>query len=187
MTESTDITQLLDRASAGEAGAMERLLPLVYDELHRIARNKMRGEREGHTLQATALTHEAFLRLVDQSRVSWQGRAQFFAVAATTMRRILVDHARGRSRQKRGGDVEHLRLTLIEDVGAPEREEDVIALDDALTRLEREDEVKARIVELRFFGGLSVKEVAETLGLGVRTVERHWEFARAWLYRELRG
>jgi len=182
-----DLTLLLNEASRGSREAVDRLLPLVYRELHRMAHRRMRREGPGQTLQATVLTHEAYLRLVDQSRVTWQGRGHFFAMAATTMRRILVDHARRRAREKRGGRLQHVRLTVAEDVAGPAPDEDVLALDEALARLAATDAVKARIVELRFFGGLGVKETAETLGLPVRTVERHWQFARAWLYNELHG
>lgn len=182
-----DITVLLEEVSRGSREAVEQLLPLVYRELHRMAHRRMRSEGPGQTLQATVLTHEAFLRLVDQSRVSWQGRGHFFAMAATTMRRILVDHARRRARQKRGGQVQHVCLTVAEDLATPTPDHDVLALDEALARLEAADPVKARVVELRFFGGLGVKETAETLGLPVRTVERHWQFARAWLFNELHG
>jgi RNA polymerase sigma-70 factor (ECF subfamily) len=180
----THTTQILERIDGGEAAAAQELVPLVYDELHRMAAAFLRRESPAHTLQPTALVHEAFLRLVDQTRVQWKGRAHFMAIAAETMRRILVDHARARLREKRGGG--RLRVTLQADLAlSPERDEDVLALHDALERLAQLDARQARLVELRFFGGLDMAEVAEVLGVSKRTVESDWTMVRAWLKREL--
>ena len=159
-------------------------MPLVHDELHRIAVRCMRGERRGHSLQATALVNEAYVRLVDAKRVRWQDRTQFLAMSARLMRRVLVDHARARLYQKRGGGA--VKVTLVEEhAGSDERPHDVIALDDALDALGAFDQRKSRVVELRFFGGLSVEESAQVLGVSVDTVMRDWKLARAWLGREL--
>ncbi|MGI8481347.1 MAG: sigma-70 family RNA polymerase sigma factor [Chthoniobacterales bacterium] len=181
-----DITLILSEWSAGNAEAAERLMPLVYQELRRLARQHLQRERSDHTLQPTALVHEAYLRLVDQSRVSWQNRAQFFGVAAQLMRRILVDHARAHAAEKRGGNVEYV---LLDEAAAPaeERPVNLLALDDALTQLASLDSRKSRIVELRFFGGLTVEETAEAMGLNSATVRRDWTFAKAWLHRALGG
>ena len=187
-----EVTRLLhEHASRGDAdGESPRpaeILPLVYGELRRLANHYLQAERAGHTLQATALVHEAYMRLVDQTRVEWQGRTHFFAVAAKAMRRILVDHARSRLREKRGGDMQ--RVTLGEDV--PPRAdgfldvEDVIALDEALTRLAELDPRQAAIVEQRVFAGSTVKEAAANLGVSLRTAEADWAHAKAWLAREL--
>jgi RNA polymerase sigma-70 factor (ECF subfamily) len=178
-----DVTQLLRSWSDGHQEALERLVPLVYAELRRLARGYMRGEREGHTLQTTALINEAFLRLIDWKNVSWQNRAHFFGVSAQLMRRILVDFARSRS-AKRGGDVS--RVTLDEALIPAVSRTDVVAVDDALKSLEALDLRKAKIVELRFFGGLSTAETAEFLKISTRTVEREWSLAQAWLLRELK-
>ena len=178
------ITSVLEAADRGEAIRADELLPLVYDDLRSLARRYLARENAGHTLQPTALVHEAWVRLVDQSRVQWKGRTHFFAIGAQAMRRVLVDHARGRLRDKRGGG--RPRVELREDVAlASERDEDVLAVDEALEKLARLDERQARIVELRFFGGLSVEEVAEVLGVSKRTVEAEWTMLRAWLRREL--
>jgi RNA polymerase sigma factor (TIGR02999 family) len=159
-------------------------MPLVYDELRGLAERLLRNERPGHTLQPTALVHEAYLRLIDQTRVRWQGRAHFFALASCTIRRILVDHARGARRVKRGGG--RLRLSLNEDlVPTEDGQLDLIALDDALSTLAADHPDQARIVEMRFFGGLTIAETATVLGVSASTVEREWRFARAWLYRAL--
>ena len=177
-------TQILQEMQAGDRNAPARLLPLVYDEFRHLARHYLKAERANHTLQPTALVHEAYLKLVDQSRVNWQGRTHFFAVAAQAMRRILVDHARAHLRQKRGGGAH--RITLDDAVAlSPQREEDVLALDEALEKLAQLDERQAKIVELRFFAGMTVEEVAESLGVSKRTVEADWTMARAWLLREL--
>ena len=177
-------TVLLLRWKDGDSKAMEELLPLVYDELRRLARGYLYRERAEHTLQSTALVHEAYLRLIEQD-VEWQSRAHFLGIAAQMMRRILVDHARARSAAKRG---EGLRVTLDEKMAIAEaRDLDVIALDRALTRLAQQDEAQARIVEMRFFAGLSIEETAEVLGISPATVKRDWAMAKAWLTRELQA
>ncbi|MEZ4586642.1 MAG: sigma-70 family RNA polymerase sigma factor [Gemmatimonadales bacterium] len=189
MSESTSptthvVTRLLGDLQAGDESAAERLVPLIYSELHGIAERQMRNEREGHTLQPTALVHEAFLKLVDQ-RAGWQNRAQFFGVAAQVMRRILVDHARRRRAQKRGGGEVQVTLDdVAADVGSP-ASLDLVLLDDALNKLAALDARQAKVVELRFFAGLSVEEAAEALGTSPATVKRDWQFAKAWLKREL--
>ena len=178
------MTQLLLAWSAGKTGAEDSLFQVVYDELKRIARRYLNREREDHTLQPTALVHEAYLRMVDQTRVSWQNRAQFYGVAATMMRRILVNHARGLATEKRGGAAQ--RLSLDEgSFSSTESATDLLALDEALQRLAHLDERKSRVVELLFFGGLENKEAAEVLGVSEKTVQRDWQMARSWLYREL--
>jgi RNA polymerase sigma factor (TIGR02999 family) len=180
-----DITAILKSASEGSRDAMDRLIPLVYEELRLLARARMRGEGGAHTLQTTALVHEAFVRLVQTEAIDLQSRRHFFALAARTMRRVLVDHARSRGRQKRGGGATHLTLDEARDVGVS-RPAHVLDLHEALERLAEEDERKALVVELRFFGGLGVREAAEVMGVSASTVERHWVFARAWLHRELK-
>jgi RNA polymerase sigma factor (TIGR02999 family) len=187
--ESTpsDVTQLLVAWGAGDAAAGDRLVPAVYAELRRQAARAMRRESFENTLQTTALVHEAYLRLVDQRRVVWRSRAHFFGVAAQLMRRILVDHARGRHAAKRGGGLQQLAL-LDADVAIPAAAEagvEVIALHEALERLAALDPVQARLVELRYFGGLSIEETAEALDVSPATVKREWAIARAWLRREL--
>jgi RNA polymerase sigma factor (TIGR02999 family) len=178
------ITHLLHEWSAGDERALEELTPLVYEELRKQATRYLRRERQGHTLQTTALIHEAYLRLVDARDVEWQGRAHFFAIAANLMRRILVDHARRRDAHKRGGD--HVRLPLDEALAiAEESHVDLLALDEALDRLAAFDAQQARVVELRFFSGLSVEEAAAALGVSPRTVKSDWALARAWLRREI--
>jgi len=183
-SSSHHVTQLLRAWGDGDARALERLVPLVYDELHRLARRYMAQERPGHTLQTTALVNEAYLRLVDSTQASWQNRTQFFAICAQVMRRILVDWARARQAAKRGGEVQPLELeealVVSEKPG-----EDLVALDDALRELAAVDPRKSRVVELRFFGGLSVEESAEVLDVSVETVMRDWKFAKTWLRREL--
>ncbi len=182
--ERDQVTGLLHAWGAGDEQALQRLVPLVEAELHRIARRCMKAERAGHSLQATALVNEAYLRLVDVQRVQWQDRAHFLAMSARLMRRVLVDHARARGYQKRGGGA--VRVTLVEGVGGTdERPHDVVALDDALTALASMDPRKARVVELRYFGGLTVEEAATVLGVSSDTVSRDWKLARAWLLREL--
>jgi RNA polymerase sigma-70 factor (ECF subfamily) len=164
----------------------DRLLPVVYGELRRLAAAYLRGERPGHTLQPTALVHEAYVRLINQRQIDWTNRAQFIGIAAVMMRRILVNHARDRIAGKRGGGAEHVPLTLAGDgIGAPEV--NLLDLHDALTDLSESDPRKGRIVELKFFGGLTTEEIAETLDVSVATVERDWKFARAWLYRAVSG
>lgn len=180
-----EVTLLLRRWGDGEPEAMEALMPLIYSELRTIARRYLRREREGHTLETSALVHEAYFRLVDQNRVQWGGRSHFYAVAAQSMRRILVDHARGHRYQKRGGGAPRVPLDEAFHLG-DERPVDLVALDDALKELAQEDPQKAQLVELRFFGGLSHPEIAEVLDVSLSTVERSWRLARAWLYRALR-
>jgi RNA polymerase sigma-70 factor, ECF subfamily len=181
-----DVTQLLHAWAAGDPSALEALSPLVAGELHRLARRYMRMEHVGHTLQATALINEVYLRLVDWRNVRWQDRAHFFAVSAQLMRRTLVDHARRHRVRKRGGHV--VKLSLDEGaVAVPERSADLVAIDEALVRLGTVDARKSKVVELRFFGGLSVEEIGEVLNISPRTVKREWSLARAWLDTELTG
>jgi RNA polymerase sigma factor (TIGR02999 family) len=178
------VTALLIEWRAGDHGAIERLLPLVHGELKRIAKRHMAGERPDHVLQATALVNEVYLRLIDVRRVQWQDRAHFFAMAARLMRRVLVDFARARNNQKRGGALH--RVTFDQNLPvASETPDDLIAIDDALRALSAEYERKAQVVELRFFGGLSVEETAEVLRISQETVMRDWKFAKNWLLREL--
>ncbi len=184
MAESADVTALLVRASEGDSRAADELLPLVYDQLRALAADLMRRERVDHTLQPTALVHEVYLKLIDQTRARWEDRAHFFSVAAQALRRILVDHARGHAAAKRGG--QRAKLELNEGIiAAYEEAVDVLALDDALRRLAEQDTQRARVVELRFYGGLTIDETASVLDVATRTVERQWRYARAWLYREL--
>jgi RNA polymerase sigma factor (TIGR02999 family) len=182
---ASDISVLLRAWTGGDQGALERLTPIVYQELHRLARRYMQGERTGHSLQTTALVNEAYTRLVDYKRMQWQDRAHFFAVSAQLMRRILVEHARRRN-LKRGGGVQHLPLEAAATV-AGEDDTDLVALDDAMNTLARIDPRKVQVVEMRFFGGLSVEETAEVLKVSAVTVKREWKAARAWLFRELTG
>ena len=179
-----DVTGLLLAWRTGDDDALARLTPLVYDELHRLAHRYMRGEQTGHPLQTTALVNEAYLKLVDSRRVGWQNRAHFFAVAAQLMRRILVDVARRQRFQKRGGDWRQVSLPDGLELAAP-LDTDIVAVDDALQELARLDPRKARVVELRFFGGLSLEETAAALSVSTDTVGRDWRAARAWLSREL--
>ena len=187
MADSTgDVTRLLQAWSGGDAEALPRLMPLVYAELRRLAGAYLRREAPGHTLQPTELVHEAYLRLIDQTRTQWQNRSQFFGIAAQAMRRILVDHAREKQAQKRGGGAAKVSLDDTVELGiGPDL--DLVALDQALTALARIDPQKSRVVELRFFGGLSVDEVAEIVNVSPRTVAREWRAAKAWLYGELSG
>ena len=179
-----NVTRLLQAWSQGEDAALEELLPLVHQELRRLARRYMFGERPEHTLQATALVNEAYLRLVSSRQVNWQNRAHFFAISAQLMRRILVDHARARGYRKRGGGA--AKITLDEAlVRPPEKGQDLVALDDALKELAGVDPRKSKVVELRFFGGLSVEETAEVLKVSPETVQRDWRLAKAWLVREM--
>lgn len=178
------ITQLLIEVTNRNSAAVDALLPLIYDELRSLAANYLRRERPDHTLQPTALVHEAYLRMVDQTQVNWQNRAHFFGVAAQMMRRILVDHARAHTAEKRGADFQ--KLSLDENIDKTvERSSELIALDDALKALFEMDEQKGRIVELRFFGGLSIDETAEVLGVSAPTVKRQWRMAKAWLYGQV--
>ncbi len=183
---TTDPTQWLDEISHGDTRHVDQLITCVYDELKIIAARKLAHETPGNTLQTTALVHEVFLRLVDQERVSWQSKAHFLAISAQMMRRVLVDHARAKLRKKRGGGRQ--RISLREDLTVSNKKnEDVLAVDDALLKLAELDPVQARIVELRFFSGMTVDEVAEVLKMSKRSVERQWTWIRAWLRRELAG
>ncbi len=179
-----EITGLLLAWRDGDNDALERLTPLVYQELHRLARGYLRGERVGHTLQTTDLVNEAYLRLIDANRMQWQNRAHFFAVSAQLMRRILVDFARARRNLKRGGGAVQVSLDEALTIG-PERSAELVALDDALTALAKLDERQSKVVELRFFGGLTEIEIAEVLQLSPRTVSGDWNLARSWLLREM--
>lgn len=183
---SADVTALLMAWSEGDRAALERLIPLVHQELRRIARRHMAHERPGHTLQATALVNEAYVRLVDLKRMKWQNRAHFFAMSARLMRRVLVDMARAKGYQKRGGGARKVSLDEALVV-AEEPRQDLVALDDALNVLEGVDARKCQVVEMRFFGGLTVDETAEALHVSPETVMRDWQFAKAWLLRELRA
>jgi RNA polymerase sigma factor (TIGR02999 family) len=186
------VTDLLHRWSGGDERALGSLVPLVYEELRRLARRHLRGEREGHTLEGTGLVHEAFLRMLDQHTVQWDSRAQFFGWASSLMRRILVDHARARNAAKRGGGAPLQSLDVLEEQGAElparatdDRLLDILQIDEALQRLAALDERQARVVELRFFGGLSAEETAEALQVSLATVKREWATARAWLLLQL--
>jgi RNA polymerase sigma factor (TIGR02999 family) len=179
-----EVTQLLLRWSKGDRDALEALTPLVYDELRKLARSYLRHERQGHTLESTALVHEAYMRLIDQREVEWRSRSQFFALAASLIRRILVDHARARIAAKRGGP--GVKLSLDEAfAAAEERDQDLIALNDALQALAANDEQQAKIVELRYFAGLTIEETAEVLEISPATVKRDWLVAKAFLKREM--
>ncbi len=185
-TPSGAVTQWLLDWGRNDKQGLDQMLPVVYEELHRLAAHYLSREGTGHTLQPTALVHEAYLRLVDQRRVDWRNRAQFLGVAASMMRRILVNHARDRGAQKRGGRREQVTLSLIESPsGRPDVE--LIALEDALQGLTELDQRKGRVVELKFFGGLTTEEIAEVLQVSGATVEREWAFARAWLYDAIEG
>lgn len=185
-SEQIDVARSLHDIAAGNETEADRLMPLVYDQMRSLARSMLHQENPGHTLQPTALVNEAFLKLADQSRVNWKGKTHFFAIGAKVMRRILVDHARGRKRQKRGGGMR--RITLEDDLTVSNRnDEDVLAIEEVLNKLAKLDPRQAKIVELRFFAGLTVEEVAEVLGVSKRTVESDWTMARAWLRRELSG
>jgi RNA polymerase sigma factor (TIGR02999 family) len=180
------VTRLLGEATEGRAGALSELMPVVYEELRALAESCFRAERGAHTLQPTALVHEAFVRLAGGGEIRAESRGQFFALASKAMRNVLVDHARARDRQKRGGGWDRVSLTLASDGGTTEREIDVLALNEALEKLGALDERKARLVELRFFGGLGEREAAETMGIARSTASDEWRMARAWLGRELR-
>jgi RNA polymerase sigma factor (TIGR02999 family) len=182
--DSAPVTSLLAKWQEGNPAALDALMPLVYDELYRRARSYMRSEKAGHTLQPTALLHEAYLRLVDHEQSTWKDRAHFFAVTSQIIRHILVDHARSRGRLKRGGPA--VRIAMAEGLAVTEPQEiDLVDLDGALERLTALDQRQGRIVELRFFGGLSIEETSEALKISPATVKREWSIARAWLYREL--
>lgn len=181
--EPIDVPETLTKVAAGDQDAAEQLMPLVYDRLHGLASSMLRGESSGHTLQPTALVNETYLRLADQTRVDWRGKTHFFALGAKMMRRILVDHARTKQRQKRGGGMS--RIPLVDDLQITNRrDEDVLALENALVKLADVDPRQSQIVEMRFFGGMTVAEVAEVLGVSKRTVESEWTMIRAWLRRE---
>jgi len=184
--DAENITDLLVSYGRGDKESLDKLMPAVYDELRRQAARYLRREQPGHTLQTTALIHEAYLRLVDQRNVQWQNRAHFFGIAAQMMRRILVDHARTKKRVKRGGS--DIKVSLNDATVAVKGQDlDVVALDEALTRLERIDAQQSRVVELRFFSGLTVEETAEVMQVSPATVKRDWSMAKAWLHRELSG
>jgi RNA polymerase sigma-70 factor, ECF subfamily len=183
-TRVSKTTQFVEQVSQGNREAVDQLLPVVYDELKQLAAHYMRRESSGHSLQPTALVHEAFLRLVDQERVSYQGKTHFFALGAQAMRRILVDHARAQGRDRRGGNLN--RVVFDEEaVFSRSSDEDILVIDDLLTRLAELDSRQAQIVELRFFGGLKVEDVAEAMNLSKRTIEAEWTMARAWLRSQL--
>lgn len=182
--DTHEITELLQAWSEGDQNAAEKLLPLVYDELHRLAHQHMRREKQGHMLQTTALLNEAFIRMIDQKELHFENRARFFALAAQLMRRVLVDDARQRKRAKRGGG--NIQVSLNDDINVAEQQAaDVLALDEALKLLAQQDARQSAIVELRFFGGLSIEETADVLKISVATVTRDWTFARAWLRHEM--
>jgi RNA polymerase sigma factor (TIGR02999 family) len=184
MESSGDVTRLLLELSGGNRTVVDELVPFLYPELKRIAAGQLRQERPGHTLQVTALVHEAYLKLVDQRQVNWQNRAHFFGVAAQIMRRILMDYAKGRARGKRGGGGAMAPLDEALAVST-DRAAELVAIDEALDRLAKFDERQAKVVEMRFFGGLSVEETAEVLGVSEPTVKREWAMAKAWLHREI--
>ena len=181
-----EVTDLLNDWSNGDQEALNRLMPLVYDELRRLASRHLRHERVGHTLQTTALVHEAYLKLVDQKKANWQNRVQFFATAAKVMRHVLVDYARSRKAVKRGGD--YCRLSLDEAaISSEEKDADLLVLNEVLDKLATIDPQQCRVVELRVFGGLTVEETAEALGISSRTVKREWSMAKAWLHKQIRN
>ncbi len=184
-TTPDNVTQLLVELTDGNTQVLELLLPVVYKELRSLANNYLRRERADHTLQPTALVHEAYIKLVDQKNVQWQNRAHFFGVAANIMRRILVDHARKHKADKRGGEFSKEQLEEALVVVSDEKSFELLALDDALEQLAKVDPQKSRIVELRYFGGLSVEETAEVMGISEITVKRHWKMAKAWLYGQI--
>ena len=184
----SELTLILSELERGQRESTGRLLPLVYEELRRLAAQHLAREKSGHTLQPTALVHEAYVRLLagDSEPTGWEGRRHFFAAAAEAMRRILIDHARSKHRLKRGGQLRRHDVTLV-DPPSPERSEDLLALDEALERFAGRDPVKAELVKLRFFAGLTQQQAAEALGISTATADRYWAYARAWLYRELVG
>jgi RNA polymerase sigma factor (TIGR02999 family) len=186
MSDQGHITSVLVDVSEGRLSA-DTLLPYVYDDLRRLAQHYLVRERPGHSRQATSIVHDVYLRLVDQNRVDWRNRAHFFAVAALAMRRILVDHARRRARPIHGGGKPHLDLDLALSVAADQPDTDLLALDRAIEKLAAQEPEVARLVEVRYFGGLSNEETAQVLGISERTVRRRWQYAKAWLYRELTG
>ncbi|QDT49005.1 RNA polymerase sigma factor [Symmachiella dynata] len=180
-----DVTQILSAIEQGDQAAASELLPLVYDELRRLAASRMKQERSGQTLQPTALVHEAFLRLVGDNSKQWDGRGHFFAAAAEAMRRILIENARRKGRIKRGGELNRHDLDDNESITSPENVDDLLALDEALEKLAQQDSQLSKLVELRYFTGLTIEETAEVLGVSPRTTKRNWSYARAWLQREM--
>jgi RNA polymerase sigma factor (TIGR02999 family) len=186
MSDSTGVTQFLIDLSNGNERAADELLPVVYDELKRIARYYMSRERASHTLQATALVHEAYLKLIDQRKVDWQNRSHFFGLASEIMRRILVNHARDRKAEKRGGEMQQVSLSVALD-HFQQKDVDILVLNEALEELAKFDERKAKVVELKFFGGLTTKEICEVLKVSDATVEREWTFAKAWLFAKIKN
>ncbi len=180
----TSVTALLARARSGDSSALDDVFPLIYEELRRIAQQQLRREPDGHTLSPTALVHEAYMRLIDYTRVDWANRAHFMAVASTAMRRILVDHARGHRSLKRGGGIRPVSLDAVE-LRAEDRAELLVAVDEALDRLKAVEPRQAQVVECRFFGGMTEEETAEALGIGLRTAKRDWARAKTWLHREI--
>lgn len=181
----SDVTRILDRVLKGDANSAEELLPLVYDELRRLAAHKMANEVPGQTLQPTALVHEAWLRISSEAKQNWREPAHFFAVAAEAMRRILIDQARRKQAARRGGDQQRVQLEGVE-IAAPDTDEKLLAVHEALDRFARHDSVKAELVKLHYFAGLSLSEAAEALGVSLATAKRYWSYARAWLYREIK-
>ena len=185
-SSSVDLTRILNECGTGDPAALDQLVPIIYKELRRLASSQLKRERYDHTLQPTALVHEAYIRLLGQADISWQNRNQFFAVAARMMRRVLIDYARTRSRDKRGGGAR--KVSLEEAVNLSEESAaDLVALDEALKDLHELYPRKSQVVELRYFGGLGIEEVAESLGISKNTVLRDWEFAKAWLYQKLKA
>jgi RNA polymerase sigma factor (TIGR02999 family) len=181
---SPSVTQLLAKAVSGDSSALANVFPLIYDELHRLAQAQLKREPDGHTLSPTALVHEAYMRLIDYSRMEWTGKAHFMAVASTAMRRILVDHARSHRSVKRGGALQRVPIEAVQ-LGTEERADLLIAVDDALGKLKELDPRQARVVECRFFGGMTEEETAEALGIGLRTAKRDWAKAKAWLHKQI--
>ena len=181
---NASVTELLANARSGDAAALAHVFPLIYDELQRLARLQLQREPDGHTLSPTALVHEAYMRLIDYNRMEWTGRAHFLAVAATAMRRILVDHARSHRSIKRGGELRRVPIESI-DMATDDRAELLIAVDDALDKLRQVDARQAQVVECRFFGGMTEEETAEALGIGLRTAKRDWAKAKVWLHKEI--
>lgn len=185
MSKDGEITQMLLELTDGNKDVVNQILPHIYDELRRLAGSYLRRERSDHTLQPTALVHEAYMKLIDQNRVKWQNRAHFFGIAAQVMRRILMDHARKHTAEKRGGEAELLPIEEEILVVSHDKSSELVALDDAMNELARLDPDKAKIVELRYFGGLSIEETAEVMEVSVPTINRHWKMAKAWLHSEL--
>jgi RNA polymerase sigma factor (TIGR02999 family) len=185
MSKDSEITQMLLELTDGNKDVVNQILPHIYDELRRLAGSYLRRERSDHTLQPTALVHEAYMKLIDQNRVKWQNRAHFFGIAAQVMRRILMDHARKHTAEKRGGDVELLPLEEEILIVSHDKSSELLALNDALDELAKMDPDKAKIVELRYFGGLSIEETAEVMEVSVPTINRHWKMAKAWLHSQL--